>query len=97
MGSRLRTLGVALAFAVLAAVASVPLTFLTRGLIERLGLPNPGVYVWGLLHPQPRPGFIGPDLGSLLGTEIIVNSCCWFILLCIAGFIIARLRKGREY
>lgn len=96
MEPRLGTLGVKLVFAVLAAVASVPLSLLTGRLLERYGLPNPGVYVWGLLHPQPRPGFLGPDLGSLLGTEIIINSGCWFVLLCMAASIVAQLRKRRR-
>lgn len=96
MTSRLRPITAVVALVVLAAVVSVVLAFLTHRQLERIGLPNPGIYVWGLLHPQPEPGFIGPSLGSLLGTEIIVNSTCWFILLCIGGATIARLRKRKH-
>jgi len=85
-----RSLIAKLAITLIAAAASVPLTFLTRRLIERFGLPNPGVYVWGLLHPHPQPGFLGPDLGPLLGTEIVVNSACWFIVLMMTAFLIDR-------
>lgn len=95
MGSGKRSLIAKGAFALLAAVVSVVLTFLTREPLERHGVPNPGVYVWGLLHPHPRPGFIGPDFGSLLGTEIVVNSGCWFILLCLVAFAINRTAHWR--
>lgn len=85
-----------LVFTVLAAVISVPLTFLTRGLLERHGLPNPGIYVWGLLHTHPQSGFLGPDLGSLLGTEIFIDSTCWFIALMVAAFVVDRAAKRRK-
>ena len=95
MGSGKRSLIAKGAFVLLAAVVSVVLTFLTREPLERHGVPNPGVYVWGLLHPHPRPGFLGSDLGWLLGTEIVVNSGCWFILLCVAAFAINRTAHWR--
>jgi hypothetical protein len=93
MRPRHRSRNAKLVFVVLAALVSVKLEFSTQYLLEQHGWPNPGIYVWGLLHPNPRPGFIGPDFGSLLGTEIAVNSVCWFVLLCLAGFTIARLVK----
>ena len=93
MRLRLRSRGAKLVFVVLAALVSVKLEFSTRYLLDQHGWPNPGIYVWGLLHPNPRPGFIGPDFGSLLGTEIAVNSACWFVLLCFIGFIVDRLLK----
>lgn len=82
-----------IAFAVLAAVASVPLAVFTGGLAMQHGLPTPGLYAWGLLHPRPRPGFLGPDLGSLLGTQVAIDSACWFVVCCLMGLIIVRVRK----
>ena len=96
MEPRLPSLGVKLAFAVLAAVASVPLAVLTGGLLMQHGLPTPGIYVWGLLHPHPQPGFLGADLGSLLDTQIIIDSACWFTVFCLGGLMMAWIgrRKG---
>ena len=95
-GAMRRSLIAKLASVVLAAVASVMLTFLTPEPLERYGVPNPGIYVWGLLHPHPRPGFLGPDLGSLLGTEIVVDGACWFIVLMVAAFLIDRAVKRSQ-
>jgi hypothetical protein len=93
MGPRLRSLGAKLAFAVLAALISVPLAAWTDGLLLHQGLVSPGMYVWRLSHPHPQPGFLAP-LGSGLGTMMIIDSSCWFILLCLAGFMI--VREGRR-
>jgi hypothetical protein len=89
MGSREKALIAKTAFVVFAAVISVPLTFWTEHLLDRYRLPNPGIYVWGLMHPHPEPGFL-VGLDSLLGTELVVNASCWFILLCAVEFTIDR-------
>ena|ERR1019366_6804046 len=94
----MRSLTARLAFAALAAVASIPLAVLTGGLLIQHGLPTPGIYIWGLLHPHPQPGFLGPDLGSLLDTQIVIDSSCWFIVLCLVGLMIAHVgrRNGAD-
>jgi len=50
----------------------------------------------GWLHPHPQPGFLGPDLGSLLGTEIIVDSACWFFALMVTALLIDRAVKRKK-
>ena len=97
MGFREKTLIAKTAFVAFAAVVSVPLTFWTEHLLDRYRLPNPGIYVWGLMHPHPEPGFL-VGLDSLLATELIVNASCWSILLCAVGFTIDRAvnRKNRN-
>lgn len=82
-----------IAFAVLGAIASVPLAVFTGGLAMQYGMPTPGLYAWGLFHPHPRPGFLGPDLGSLLDTQIVIDSASWFVVFCLVGLVIARARK----
>jgi hypothetical protein len=80
---------------VIAAVICVPLAVLTGGLLLQLGLPTPGIYVWGLLHPHPEPGFL-VGLGSLLQTEIVVDSICCFIVLMAVAFVVDRAVKRRK-
>ena len=81
---------------VIAAVVCVPLSFLADGLLMQHGLPTPGLYVWGWLHPHPQPGFLGPDLGSLLGTEMVVDSVCWFMVLMVTALLIDRAVKRKK-
>lgn len=97
MGRRLRSLTAKLAFAVLAALISVPFAAWTDGLLLHEGLRTPGMYVWRLLHPYPEPGFLAP-VGSGLATMMVVDSSCWFVVVCLAGLVIvqAAKRKGAD-
>lgn len=80
-------------FTVIAAVFSVPLAVTSEWLGLQYNLwTSPGAYVWGLLHRDTECGFLG-CIGSSFGTMFAVDSICWFILLYLAGFIIARARK----
>ncbi len=87
-----QSLAAKLAFAVLAALISIPLAAATDGVLVHLGVPSPGMYVWRLLHPDPQPGFLAP-LGSLLRTTMLIDSSCWFVLVCLAGLLIVRKRR----
>ena len=77
---------------VIAAVVCVPLAFLTEGLFLHHGLLTPGMHVWAFFHPRPEPGF---RLGSLLGTTVVVDSICWFIVLIAAASLVHRVVKKR--
>ena len=88
----MRSLIAKLAFAVLAALISIPLAAWTDGLLLHQGVITPGMYAWRLSHPHPQPGFLAP-LGSGLATMMVIDSSCWFIVICLAGFIIARARN----
>ena len=95
MAIQLRSLGAKLGFAVVAVLISVPLAAWTDGILLHQGLLSPGMYIWRLSHPHPQPGFL-VSFGSLLRTTMVIDSGCWFILVCLAGFVIARAphRKG---
>ncbi len=88
----MRSLSAKLAFAVLAVLIAVPLAAWTDGLLLHEGVITPGMYVWRLLHPHPQPGFLA-SVGSGLATMIVVDTSCWFVLVCLAGFTIVRARK----
>jgi len=85
-----------LAYAVIAAVASIPLAVMTEGLSFQYGkFPTPGAYVWGLLNRDTYCGFLG-CVGSLFGTMLAIDSSCWFIVLCLMGFVIERSLGKRK-
>jgi len=84
---------VKIAFAALAAVASAPLAFWTSSHLMQHGLPTPGVLVWKLVQPDPQPGFLGPEIGYFLITDLVVNSACWFLVLCLVGYVVAQLAR----
>jgi hypothetical protein len=95
MGPKLRSVIAKLAFAVLGVLISVPLAAWTDGLLLHQGVITPGMYVWRLLHPHSEPGFLS-GVGSLLGTMMVIDSSCWFILFCLAGFTIVRAAKRKR-
>jgi len=71
------------AFTVLAALASVALAITSEGLGLQYGLwTSPGMYVWTRLHPHPGSA----SLGSFFDTMLAIDSSCWFIVLCAAGW-----------
>jgi hypothetical protein len=76
----------ALAFTVLAAAAAIALAFWMDGLLMQYVGMTPGAYVWRLLHPNPESA----SLGSMLTTMLGVDSACWFIVLCVAGWWLKR-------
>jgi len=94
MRSKLRSIGAKLGFAALAALISVPLAAWTDGILLHLGLLSPGMYIWRLLHPHPQPGFL-VSLGSGLTTMMVIDSSCWFALVWVAGYMMAR-RPNRK-
>ena len=83
------------ACALLAACIAIPLAAGMDGLLLHYRLISPGMYVWHLSHPYPRPGLVSP-VTSLLATMIVVDSTCWFILLSVAGFAIDRAVRRKK-
>ena len=91
MGSRQRSNSAKLIYWVIGAVFSVLLAGTGEGLAFRYNLwTSPGAYVWGRLHPDEA------SWESLFGTMLAIDSICWFILLYLAWFIIARLGKKND-
>jgi hypothetical protein len=71
------------AFTGLAAAAAIALAFTSEGLALQYGLwTSPGMYVWTRLHPDPGSA----SLGSFFATMLAIDSSCWFIVLCAAGW-----------
>ena len=83
--SLMRSLIAKSAFALLAAAAAISLAPLDMLLIKYVGM-TPGLIVWKLLYPDPESA----SLGSFFDTMLVVDSTCWFIVLCAAGWWLKR-------
>ena len=84
------------AFALFAAFIAIPLAAGTDELLLHHRLISPGMYVWHLSHPYPKAGLVSP-VTSLLATMIVVDSSCWFVLLCVGGFTMDRVLKRKKH
>lgn len=80
-------------FVVLAAASAIALAFASVGAALQFQLwTSPGLYVWARLHPDPHSN----SIATFFLTVLSVDSVCWFIVLCAAGWWLTRKTRRRK-